>query len=371
MKAVGILLAGGSNEARMGELTRYRAVAAMPVGGSYRAIDFPLSNMANSGIGKVAVITQYNSRSLHDHLISSKWWDFGRKQGGLFVFAPFISRDNSSWFRGTADSMYQNITFLKRSNEPYVVIASGDSICKIDYNRVLRYHEEKGADITIVCKDMSGHDLTKFGLMEMDEDGRIVNFEEKPLEPFSKMASLGMYIVSRKLLIDLLEISNAEGRYDFVRDVLVRYRRKLKLYAYEHMGYFSNVGGGIEEYYATNMDFLQKDIRDLFTRENPYTATKPKDEPPAKFNSWAEVRDSLVGGGAILNGVVEHSVLFRRVYTGEGSMVRDSILMEGCRIGNNCVVMHAILDKNVTISDGKRLIGKEGAPLIIGKGTVL
>ena len=142
MKAIGIILAGGNNDGRLGVLTDHRAAAALPIGSCYRAIDFTLSNMSNSGIGKVAVLTQYNSRSLRDHLMSSKWWDFGRKQGGLFVFTPYTSNAGSTWFRGTADSIYQNMTFLKRSNEEYVVITSGDSVYKMDYRKVLEYHKE-------------------------------------------------------------------------------------------------------------------------------------------------------------------------------------------------------------------------------------
>ena len=153
MKAIGIILAGGNNRA-MRELSNKRAIAAMPIAGSYRAIDFALSNMTNSRIQKVAVITQYNARSLNEHLSSSKWWDFGRKQGGLFVFTPTITAESSNWYRGTADSLYQNIHFLKQSHEPYVVIASGDGVYKLDYNKVLQYHIEKKADITVVVKKL-------------------------------------------------------------------------------------------------------------------------------------------------------------------------------------------------------------------------
>ncbi len=153
MKAIGIVLAGG-NSKRMRELSNKRAISAMPVAGSYRSIDFALSNMSNSHIQNVAVFTQYNSRSLNEHLSSSKWWDFGRKQGGLYVFTPTITAENSDWYRGTADALYQNLTFLKNSHEPYVVIAAGDGIYKLDYNKVLEYHIEKKADITVVCKDM-------------------------------------------------------------------------------------------------------------------------------------------------------------------------------------------------------------------------
>ncbi len=179
MRAIGIILAGGNNK-KMKELSYKRAVAAMPIAGSYRAIDFALSNMTNSHIQKVAVLTQYNAKSLNEHLNSSKWWDFGRKQGGLFVFTPSITADNGSWYRGTADSIWQNISFLKQSHEPYVIIAAGDGVYKIDYNKVLEYHIEKKADITVVCKDMpETSDVSRFGTVKMNEDGRIVHFEEK------------------------------------------------------------------------------------------------------------------------------------------------------------------------------------------------
>ena len=165
MRAIGIVLAGGNNKA-MKELTSRRAVAAMPVAGSYRSIDFALSNMSNSHIQKVAVITQYNARSLNEHLSSSKWWDFGRKQGGLYVFNPTITADNSVWYRGTADAIYQNIDFLKNSHEPYVVIASGDGVYKLDFAKVLEYHIEKKADVTVVVKELpAGEDASRFGVV--------------------------------------------------------------------------------------------------------------------------------------------------------------------------------------------------------------
>ena len=181
MRAVGIILAGGNNK-KMRELSEKRAVAAMPVAGSYRAIDFSLSNMTNSHIKKVAVFTQYNSISLNEHLSSSKWWDFGRKQGGLYVFTPTLSAINNNWYRGTADALWQNINYLKNSHEPYVVIASGDGVYKLDYNKVLEYHIAKQADITVVCKDMpESADVSRFGLVRTNEDGRIVDFDEKPM----------------------------------------------------------------------------------------------------------------------------------------------------------------------------------------------
>lgn len=369
MKAVGIILAGGNNE-RLGDLTSLRATSAMPIGSCYRTIDFPLSNMANSGINKVAVITQYNSRSLHDHLSSAKWWDLGRKQGGLFIFTPFLSSDHSYWFRGTADSIYQNISFLKRSNEPYVVITSGDTIYKMDYNEIINYHIEKEADITVVSRNMVDEDLKSYGIMRVDSDNRIVDFEEKPLDPQSPIISLGIYVVSRALLIKLLETVVPEGRYDFSRDILARYKSKLKLYSYSYSGYWKAINS-VQAYYDANMDFLNKDVRNIFTQSEPYIATKPKDEPPAKFNASAVMKNTLIGSGSILNGRVENSVLFRKVYTGENSFIRNSIIMEGSYIGNNCVVENAIFDKEVILSDGKEIRGEQYNPVIIGKSTVM
>ena len=172
MKALGIILAGGHSN-RMRELSNKRAIPAMPVGGSYRSIDFSLSSMSNSHIQKVAVLTQFNARSLNEHLSSSKWWDFGRKQGGLFVFTPTLTTTNSYWYRGTADALYQNIQWLKECHEPYVIIASGDGVYKLDFTKVLEYHIAKRADITIVCTECKGDDVTRFGILKMNSEARV------------------------------------------------------------------------------------------------------------------------------------------------------------------------------------------------------
>ncbi len=372
MKALGIILAGGQSDERLKDLCNVRAVSAMPVGGSYRAIDFTLSNMANSNIKKVAVITQFNSRSLHDHLSSAKWWDLGRKQGGLFVFSPFLTNDNSFWFRGTADSIYQNLSFLTKSNETYVVIASGNAIYKMDYYDIIKYHVEKDADITIMCKDManSDKDVHDFGVMQLDENNRMVDFEEKPVDPQSTIASLGIYVIKRTLLIKLLETIISESRYDLVKDIIIRYRRKLNIYGYVYDGYWNTLNN-IKAYVNVNMDFLKKDIRNLFLSDGAHIETKPKDEPPAKYNSNADARNALVGSGSIIDGKVYDSILFRKVYTRENSSIKNSIVMEGSCIGKNCVIEHAIIDKQVVISDDKKIIGTPEKPIIISKGTVI
>ena len=203
MRAIGIVLAGG-NSKRMRELSNKRAIAAMPIAGSYRSVDFALSNMSNSHIQSVAVLTQYNSRSLNEHLSSSKWWDFGRKQGGMYVFTPTITAESSDWYRGTADALYQNLDFLKKSHEPYVVLASGDGIYKLDYNKVLEYHIAKRADITVVCTTCRDQkEVERFGVLRMNDDGRIVEFEEKPIVSSYNTISTGIYVVRRLSLIHI------------------------------------------------------------------------------------------------------------------------------------------------------------------------
>ena len=349
MRAIGIILAGG-NSSRMGELSAKRAVAAMPIVGSYRAIDFTLSNMTNSHIQKVAVYTQYNSRSLNEHLNSSKWWDFGRKQGGLYLFTPTITATNSYWYKGTADALYQNISFLKSAHEPYVVIASGDAVYKLDYNKVLEEHIATGADITVVCKDIQPgeDDINRFGVVKLADDNRVISFEEKPIVAETNTASIGVYVVRRRQLIELLEACAAEGRSDFVNDILVRYKNVKKIYAYKLDSYWRNIGT-IDSYFKTNMDFLKKDIRDYFFRQHPDVYSKVEDLPPAKYNGDAAVSNSLIASGSIINGTVEDSVLFKKVYIGNNCVIKNSIILNDVHIGDNCYIENCIVESRDTL----------------------
>lgn len=356
MRAIGIILAGGNNK-KMGALTQVRALPAMPVAGSYRAIDFALSNMTNSQVKRVAVITQYNSLSLNEHLISSKWWNFGRKQGGLIVFTPSITPTNANWYRGTADSMVQNIRYLKEAHEPYVVIASGDCVYKMDYNDVLEYHIAKNADITMVCKKMpEGTDLRRFGLVKTDEDGRVTDIDEKPMVATSDVASLGIYVMRRRLLIELLEQCAEEDRYDFVRDILIRYKNLKKIYAYQMDTYWGTIGS-VASYYQTNMDFLKPEVRDYFFHQYPDIYSKVDDNPPAKYNPGSHIRGSLIASGAILNGTVESSVLFKEVYVGTNTTVKNSVILNDVHIGDDCVIEYCIVESHNTIKAGSKFIG--------------
>lgn len=356
MRAVGIVLAGG-NSNRLAELSNKRAVAAMPIAGGYRSIDFALSNMSNSHVQKVAVLPQYNARSLNEHLNSAKWWDFGRKQGGLFVFTPTITAENGNWYRGTADAIAQNLSFLKSSHEPYVIIASGDGVYKMDYNKMLEYHVAKRADITVATKTLpAAEDATRFGVIRTDADERIVEFEEKPIVTDSNKVSAGIYVIRRRLLIELIEKAMEDEQHDFVKDILIRYKNWKRIYAYELEGYWSNIST-VESYYKTNMDFLQKDTRDYFFKQYPDVYSKIDDLPPAKYNVGSNVKNSLVSSGCIINGNVENSVLFKEVYIGNNVTIKNSIILNDAYIGDNTYIENCIVESRDTIRSNMTYIG--------------
>lgn len=364
MRAVGIVLAGGNNH-RIKDLTKKRAACAMPIAGSYRSIDFALSNMSNSHINKVAVLTQYNAGSLNEHLSSSKWWDFGRKQGGLFVCTPAVTAESNAWYRGTADAIAQNLSFLKNSHEPYVVISSGDCVYKMDYNKVLEFHIEKKADITVVCKDMpAGTDVERFGTVKMNEEFQITSFEEKPVQASSNTISCGIYVIRRRLLIEMIEKCQAEDRYDFVRDVLIRYKDIKRICGYKTKEYWSNISS-VDDYFATNMDFLKKDVRDYFFKTYPDIYSKVDDQPPAKYNVGAAVRNSLVASGCIVNGIVEDSVVFKEAYIGNNCYIKNSIILNDVYIGDNTHIENCIVESHGTIRANSYYKGEDEIKIVI------
>lgn len=349
----------------MQELSQKRAICAMPVAGSYRSIDFTLSNMSNSHIQKVAVLTQYNSRSLNEHLSSSKWWDFGRKQGGLFVLTPTVTADNSNWYRGTADAIYQNMSFLRNSHEPYVVIASGDGIYKMDYNKVLEYHIAKNADITVVCRDMeTDMGVERYGTLRMNEDYRVEDFEEKPLQARSRTISCGIYVIRRRLLMEMIEKCAEEDRYDFVRDILIRYKDQKKIYGYKIKDYWRNIAS-VEDYFGANMDFLKPEVREYFFKQYPDIYSKVEDLPPAKYNVGSQVKNSIVSSGCIVNGVIENSIVFKKSFIGNNCVIKNSIILNDVYIGDNTYIENCIVESRGTIRANSRYVGEEGQIKIV------
>lgn len=364
MRAIGIILAGGNNH-RMGALSQKRAICAMPIAGSYRSIDFTLSNMSNSHIQKVAVLTQYNARSLNEHLNSSKWWDFGRKQGGLYVLTPEMTADSSNWYRGTADAIYQNLSFLKSSHEPYVVIASGDGVYKMDFNKVLEYHIAKKADITVVCRDMGKDaELERFGTIRMNEEYRVEEFEEKPLLAKTRTVSCGIYVLRRRMLIEMLEKCEEEDRYDFVKDILIRYKDIKRIYGYKITEYWKNIAS-VRDYFNTNMDFLKPEVRNYFFKQYPDIYSKVDDLPPAKYNVGARIKNSLLSSGCIVNGTVENSVIFKKSYIGNNCVIKNSIILNDVYIGDNTYIENCIVESHDTIRANSRFVGEDDVKIVV------
>ncbi|MCX7709543.1 MAG: glucose-1-phosphate adenylyltransferase subunit GlgD [Clostridia bacterium] len=373
MKSImGLILSGGRN-AKLKELSEIRSVAALPVGGKYRAIDFSLSNMVNSGITNVGILTQYSFRSLMDHLGSGKEWDLDRRYDGLFIFPPYLAGEGSGWYRGTADAMYNNLTFLKRSNEEYVVITTGNCVYKMSFNDALSYHIDKNADITVIYREMndfSQEDLSLLGIMELDADGRVTDLQEKPLNPKGNIGSMGIYIMKRTLLISLIQESVAHGNYDLVKDILIKNLNTLKIYGYRFDGYWRCLSS-IQLYYQCNMEFLNPDICNTLFMDGGKIFTKVKDEPPAKYNEEADVKNSIIADGCIIEGTVINSVLFRGVTVKKGVVIKNSIVMQDTMIEEDVKLEHVIVDKDSVITCGKELKGEANWPVIVGKGTVV
>ena len=369
---MGIILTGGKNN-RLKELSAERSISAVPFGGKYRAIDFALSNMINSGIRNVGIPTQYNFHSLMDHLGSGKEWDLDRKNDGLFILPPYLSEYGTGWYKGNAHAMYSNLTFLNRSNEEFVLINQGYAIYNMNYTDMLKQHVDKDADVTIACrymKDFPQEYLCNLGIVEKDSDQRIIDMQEKPLNPKSDFASMGVYIIKRKLLISLLEESAAHGYYEFVRDILVKKVNELRLYAYEFTGYWRPLCN-IQLYYRTNMELLDPAVRYELFEKNGKIFTKVKDEPPAKYNDEAVVKNAIIADGCIIEGQVENSILFRGVKVKRGAVIRNSIIMQDSVVCENTLLDSCILDKSVIITAGKQLKGDKNWPLIVGKNVVV
>ena len=363
---VAMLLAGGQGS-RLFALTQKKAKPAVSYGGKYKIIDFPLSNCTNSGIDTVGVLTQYEPLELNAYIGTGGFWDLDSLNGGAYVLPPYMKGETGNWYRGTADAIYQNLDFLKRSHEPYVVIASGDCVYKLDYNKVLEYHIAKRADVTIVCKDVDANeDVTRFGVLRMNEDYRIEEFEEKPMLSDYHTISTGIYVIRRRQLIEMIERCAQEGRHDFVKDILIRYKNLKRIYGYKIQDYWNNIST-VEAYYKTNMDFLKPEVRDYFFRQYPGINSKIDDLPPAKYNPGCLVKNSLVSSGCIINGQVENSVLFKKVYVGNNCVIKNSIILNDVYLGDNTHIENCIVESRDTIRANSYYCGEGEIKVVVEK----
>ena len=363
-ECIAMLLAGGQGS-RLGILTKNIAKPAVPYGGKYRIIDFPLSNCVNSGISTVGVLTQYQPLELNDYIGNGQAWDLDRANGGVHILSPYQQIKGTEWYKGTANAIYQNINFIDRYDPEYVVILSGDHIYKMDYNKVLEYHIAKKADITVVCKDFSDDvSVERFGCVKTDEDGRIREFEEKPVKATSHTISCGIYVIRRRLLIELIEKSAEEGRHDLVADILIRYKGMKRIFGYKMKDYWKNIAS-VEDYYETNMDFLKPDVRNYFFREYPAVYSKVDDLAPAKYNVGSDVKNSLVSSGSIINGKVENSIIFKKVFVGNNCTIKNSIILNDVYIGDNTHIENCIVESRDTIKANSRFVGEGEIKIVV------
>lgn len=359
-RIVAMLLAGGQGS-RLGALTVHMAKPAVPFGGKYRIIDFPLSNCVHSDIDTVGVLTQYEPMALNAYIGNGQAWDLDRNYGGVFVLPPYVKEgEQGAWYSNTANAIYQNIAFLDQYNPDNVLILSGDHIYKMDYAAMLKYHIKKNADATIAVQPVPIEEASRFGIMNTDDAERVVRFEEKPKKPVSNKASMGIYIfkwdVLRRYLIK--DNANENSVHDFGKNIIpALIEDGFGLFAYEFTGYWKDVGT-VASLWEANMDLLNDPPSlNLYDKDWRIYSLNPI-MPPHYVDAAAKVKNSLVSEGSYVAGDVDHSVLFFGTTVGKNTVVRDSIIMPGAVVGDNAVIRKAIIGENTVVGDNC-IIGDE------------
>ena len=367
-----MLLAGGQGS-RLGLLTKVMAKPAVPFGGKYRIIDFPLSNCTNSNIDTVGVLTQYRPLELNSYIGSGQTWDLDLSYGGVYVLPPYATAQSSEWYKGTANAIFQNFAFIEQFDPEYVLILSGDHIYKMDYNRMLSSHIERNADVTIAVRPVPWEVAPSFGIMNVDENDAIIEFEEKPKQPKSNLASMGVYIFTWKILKEYLtnDAADPNSQNDFGKNIIPNLLNDGKaLYAYAFTDYWKDVGT-IASLWEANMDLLKDppefDLTD--TRWKIYSRTPVM--PPHFIAEGSEVKNSMITEGCEIGGRVCDSVLFAGVKVESGAVVEDSVIMPGTTVKSGAVVRRAIVSENCVISAGCQVGEAEGDIALIGQDTVL
>ncbi len=382
-ECLAMLLAGGQGS-RLGILTKKIAKPAVPYGGKYRIIDFPLSNCTNSGIDTVGVLTQYQPLELNDYIGNGAAWDLDRNEGGVHILSPYQQIEGTEWYKGTANAIYQNINFIDKYNPEYVAVLSGDHIYKMDYAKMLEFHKEKEADCTIAMMEVPWEEAPRFGLMILNDDNSIQAFEEKPKKPRSNKASMGVYIFTwsklRKYLID--DENDPNSSNDFGKNVIpAMHEAGERMFAYGFDGYWKDVGT-IDSLWEANLDLLNPKV-DLDLSDDSWKIySKNTASPPHYIGSKAHVENSMIAEGCEIEGDIDYSVIFANVQVEEGAKVHYSIVMPGAKIKKGAVVQYAIIAENTTIEEdavvglypeetdekGEWGIAVVGSDLTIGKG---
>lgn len=347
---IAMLLAGGQGS-RLGVLTAKVAKPAVAFGGKYRIIDFPLSNCINSGVDTVGVLTQYQPLRLNTHIGIGIPWDLDRNIGGVTVLPPYEKSENSEWYTGTANAIYQNLNYMENFNPEYVLILSGDHIYKMDYEVMLDFHKANNADVSIAVMPVPMEEASRFGIVVTDDRNQITEFQEKPEHPSSNLASMGIYIFSWKVLKEALVTLKDQSNCDFGKHVIPYcFEQGKKLVAYEYNGYWKDVGT-LGSYWEANMELI--DIIPEFNLYEEFWKIYTSSEiiPPQYISSDAKIVKSIIGDGAEIYGEVQNSVIGPGVIIGTGTVVRDSIIMKEARIGSDCVINRSIIAENVEIGD--------------------
>ena len=367
-KAIAMILAGGQGT-RLGALTKTIAKPAVPFGGKYRIIDFPLSNCSNSGIDTVGILTQYQPFFLHSYVGIGSPWDLDRKDGGVFVLPPYTHDAGGEWYKGTADAIYQNIAFVDQYDPVWIVILSGDHIYKMDYNLMLEYHETREADATLAVIEVPWEDTRRFGIMNTDANDRIIEFDEKPAKAKNNLASMGVYVFRWQYLRHYLEkdAKNIESAHDFGRNIIPMMLEKGKsVYAYRFKGYWRDVGT-VESLWAANMDLLadrpQLDLHDPDWRIYSVNPVRP----PHYAGRQSQISESIVSEGCQIFGQVKRCVLFPNVMVERGAQVTDSVLMPGATVAPNATVRRAIIGPNAMVPENAQIGGNEPIALFMEK----
>ena len=349
---IAMLLAGGQGS-RLYSLTKNLAKPAVPFGGKYRIIDFPLSNCVNSGIDTVGVLTQYQPLVLNEYIGSGQPWDLDRQEGGVFVLPPYQKSSGSDWYTGTANAIYQNLPFIERYDPNYVLILSGDHIYKMDYEKMLKFHKEKEADCTIAVLQVPMEEASRFGIMNAREDGRIYEFEEKPAHPKSNLASMGIYIFTWKKLKEYLErdAKTPGSANDFGKNIIPgMLAENERMYAYAFDGYWKDVGT-IDSLWEANMDLLDPKVPLSLYDPDWKIYARNLALPPHYIAPGAHVQNSMVTEGCVIEGTVDFSVVFAGVTIEEGAVVRDSIIMPGSVVRKGAVVDYTIVAEQTIIGE--------------------
>ena len=360
------------------ELTMNRAVAALPVAGRYRMIDFTLSNLVNSNVRNVGVIAQKNYHSLMDHLGSGKEWDLHTRNNGLFILPPFLTRENGGEYTGLIEALRANFDYLRRSRQQYVIVTNSNYVCNASFEPMIQQHIKSEADITMMyvkldptTTEFSSSSANNHSYLKVAEDGIVEEIEVNPNAANYDNFFADAFIIKRTLLIHLVDQASARGAKDFESDILRPYilSKALKVMAYEFKGYFRRIET-IKGFFKFNKDLLKKEVRKELFSTNP-VYTKTRDDAPAIYRATAEVKNSLVADGCVIEGSVENCVLFRGVHVGRGAKLKDCIIMQDSYIEEDVEMENVILDKAVTVRAHGRLIGQVQYPIVIGKNVTL